>query len=97
MGNGHRCTRCKHMGVNSAEEPCHSCLCDKERPNFEPKNNPVKKAKIVSRLSSWQYTIGYVQGILVESDIKDKSATDLLEGMAADIEGFVSDVLSDME
>lgn len=55
-----------------------------------------KKAKIASRLSSWQYTIGYVQGILVESDIKDKSATDLLEGMAADIEGFVLDVLNNM-
>lgn len=85
------------MDVSPTEEPCHSCLCGKERPNFEPQNDPLKKAKIVSRLSSWQYTIGYVQGILVESDIKDKSATDLLEGMAADIEGFVSDVLNDME
>ena len=97
MGMEHRCTQCKHINVNSSEEPCYSCLYGKERPNFGPKPDPVKKAKIVSRLSSWEYTIGYIQGILVESDIKDKSAIDLLEGMAADIEGFVSDVLNDME
>lgn len=97
MRDERRCTRCKHVDVNPAKEPCHSCLCDKERPNFEPMDDPAKKAKIVRRLGSWQYTIGYVQGILVESDIKDKTATDLLEGLAADIQGFVSDVLNDME
>jgi hypothetical protein len=97
MRNERRCTRCKHIDVIPEKEPCYSCLCDKERRNFEPNNDPAKKAKIVSRLSSWQYTIGYVQGILVESDIKDKSVTDLLEGLAADIQGFVSDVLNDME
>ena len=94
------CNSCRYCELPAAEEPCYSCLCGKEHPNFEPmevKPDPVKKAKIVGRLSSWQYTIGYVQGILVESDIKDKSATDLLKGMAADIEGFVSDVLNDME
>lgn len=91
------CNSCRYCELPAAEEPCYSCLCDKERRNFEPNNDPAKKAKIVSRLSSWQYTIGYVQGILVESDIKDKSVTDLLEGLAADIQGFVSDVLNDME
>ncbi len=97
MRNERRCTRCKHINVSYAEEPCRSCLCGKERPNFEPKNDPVKKAEIVSRLSSWQYTIGYVQRILIESGTKNKIATDSLEHMAAEIEGFILDVLDNME
>ena len=97
------CNRCRYCDLPAGQDPCYTCLIGKDRPKFVPLTpeqddfTKAKKAKIVGRLSSWQYTIGYVQGILVESDIKDKSATDLLKGMAADIEGFVSDVLNDME
>lgn len=103
MADKKTCNRCRYRDLLAGQEPCRTCITSEGQPKFVPLtperdvSTKAKKAKIVSRLSSWQYTIGYIQGILVESDIKDKSATDLLEGMAADIEGFVSDVLSDME
>lgn len=97
------CNRCQFCDLPAVEDPCYTCIKSEDRPKFVPltpkqdDSTKVRKAKIVSRLSSWEYTIGYIKGILVESDIKDKSATDLLEGLAADIQGFVSDVLNDME
>lgn len=96
------CNHCRYRDLLAGQDPCSKCITNEGHPNFVPStpeqddSTKIKKTKIVSRLSSWQYTIGYVQGILVESGIKDKSATDLLEGLAAEIEGFVLDVLDNM-
>ena len=53
-----------------------------------------KRKEIVSRLSSWQYAIGYAEGALASVDsYAARSASDCLTGMSEELDTLVEGLL----
>lgn len=53
-----------------------------------------KIEEIVSRLSGWQYAIGYAEGVLASVDsYAARSASDCLTGMSEELDTFVKGLL----
>lgn len=53
-----------------------------------------KREEMVSRLSRWQYAIGYAEGVLAGVDSHaTRSATDILSGMSEELDTLIEGLL----
>ena len=57
-----------------------------------------KREEMVSRLSRWQYAIGYAEGVLAGVDSHAaRSASDILDGMSEELDTFIIEGLPEAE